>query len=113
MQVFWRLMTIARPRCGSPGAPVSDAGMESPSTTVLRNSCPPARPGNARRATVNIRCTDLTKDFIGDRIEPGFRIARLARAEFARRIHGAGSARAFDVGKQAVLRPVTAGDRAA
>src|SRR5882757_6947504 len=77
MQVLVRSTTSARPRAASPGTPVSDSGMASPTTTYVRNPCAPAAGRRANvAATSHAQATraDLTKSFHRDCLEPGLRV---------------------------------------
>src|SRR5260370_19784059 len=114
MQVLVRSTTSARPRVASPGMPVSDSGMASPTTTYARNPWAPAAPGRANvAATSHIRATgmaDLTKSFHRDCLEPGLRFFRFLHANFARRIDRAGAA-TFDLGEYSIPGLIDAGQR--
>src|SRR3954454_15854065 len=110
----WRLATIARPRAGSPGAPVRLCGIAS-STIANARSCACAASAlatAARAAAIATRTrTILPEDLVGDGLEPRLGIGRLERAERARRVGRADAAGAFDVGQDTVRGPVHAGDR--
>src|ERR1700694_5091918 len=82
MQVLVRSTTSARPRVASPGTPVSDSKIASPTTTYARSPCPLAAQGRAIAAAANL----------------------------ARCIDGAGAA-AFDLGEHAVSGLIDAGQR--
>src|SRR5260370_33204206 len=99
MQVLLRSRTSARPRDASPGTPVSEAGMPSPTTAYGLSSFACAAWGRAQAAArYQARwIAGLAKAIHRDRLEPRFRIFRFARAQLARRIDGAGAA-ALDLG---------------
>src|SRR3977135_3316850 len=113
MQVLKRLSTRARPRVASPGAPVSELAMASPTTTYGCKACATAVPGWASAATashVPIWIAELAKGARRDGLVPGLCICCFARANVERRIDRAGAA-AFDLVEQTVLRRVDAGQR--
>src|SRR5260370_16187096 len=114
MQVLERSTTSARPRVASPGMPVSDSGMASPTTTYARNPCPPAAQGRANAAAASHApatwTTNLAKSFHRDGLVPGLRAFRFTHANLARCIDGACAA-AFDLGEHAVLRLIDARQR--
>src|SRR5829696_8120678 len=110
----WRLATIARPRAGSPRAPVRLCGIASSTIANGRScACAASAPSTAARpAAIATRTgTLLPEDLVGDGLEPRLGIGRLERAERARRVGRADAAGAFDVGQDAVRRLVHAGDR--
>src|SRR3954447_4942747 len=93
MQVLVRSSTSARPRAASPGMPVSDCGIASPTTTYARNPCSSAVDGRtstditSMAAPINI--ADLAKGIHRDALVPGLRADRFSRAYFARRLQRA------------------------
>ena len=108
-----RSTTSARPRAASPGTPVSETGMASPTTTKFRSACGAAAPGNATaEAAIQIlaaeRIADLTKGVHRNRLEPGLRIIRFVLPDLARCIDGACDIR-LDLGELAVFRLIKTG----
>src|SRR5436305_6070943 len=93
MQVLVRSSTSARPRAASPGMPVSDCGIASPTTTYGRNPCSSAVDGRtstditSMAAAINI--ADLAKGIHRDALVPGLRADRFSRTYFARGLEGA------------------------
>src|SRR6266404_682245 len=113
MQVLVRSTTSARPRVASPGMPVSDCGMESPTTTNASNACSSATQGRATAAASHapaIWTTNLAKSFHRDGLVPGLRAFGFTHADLARCINGACTT-AFDLGEHAVLRLIDARQR--
>src|ERR1700693_6287824 len=114
MQVLVRSTTSARPRVASPGMPVSDSKMASPTTTYARNPCPLAAQGRVNAAAASHAPAtwkaDLTKSFHRDGLVPGLRAFRFMHANLARRIDGTGAA-AFDLGEHAIPGLIDAGQR--
>src|SRR6267378_4992701 len=114
MQVLARSTTSARPRVTSPGSPVSDWGIASPTIAYVRNAASLAAQGRAAataaRHTPRIWIAGLAKGIHRDRLEPGLRIVSVTRAKLARRIDRAGAA-GFDLGEYAVPGLVGAGLR--
>src|SRR3954454_8197135 len=93
MQVLVRSSTSARPRAASPGMPVSDCGIASPTTTYGRNPCSSA-PDGTRSTDIKsmasvINIADLAKGIHRDALVPGLRADRFSRTYFARRLEGA------------------------
>src|SRR5436190_9075113 len=93
MQVPVRSSTSARPPAASPGMPVSDCGIASPTTTYGRNRCSSAVDGRtstditSMAAAVDI--ADLAKCIHRDALVPGLRADRFSRTYFARRLERA------------------------
>src|ERR1700750_1791229 len=90
MHVLMRSTTSARPRAAFPGAPVSEAGIASPTTTTLCKDSAGAAQG---RATIDAaihsfveNIADLAKGIHRDRLEPGLRVLGFAPTNLARRI---------------------------
>src|ERR1700730_5306677 len=113
MQVLLRSTTSARPRAASPGSPVSDWGIASPTIAYVRNAAALAAQGRvatAARHAPRIWMAGLAKGIHRDRLEPGLRIVGVTRAHLARRIDRAGAA-GFDLGECAVPGLVGAGLR--
>src|ERR1700694_3531338 len=114
MQVLVRSTTSARPRVASPGTPVSDSKIASPTTTYARNPCPVAAQGRAIAAAASHApatwTTNLAKSIHRDCLVLGLRAFRFAHANLARCIDGAGAA-AFDLGEHAVSGVLDAGQR--
>src|SRR5438309_1697261 len=114
MQVAPRSTTSARPRAASPGVPVSDCGMPSPTIVYGLSSSARAGRDSADSAAISqapaIWIARLAKTAHRDRREPSLRFVRFASARLARRIGGAAAA-AFDLGKNVVLWRVEAGER--
>src|ERR1700676_4442288 len=114
MQVLARSTTSARPRVISPGSPVSDWGIASPTIAYVRNAAALAAQGRvaatAARHAPRIWMAGLAKGIHRDRLEPGLRIVGGTRAHLARRIDRAGTA-GFDLGEYAVPGLVGAGLR--
>jgi hypothetical protein len=114
--VLLRSTTSARPRVASPGAPVSETGMASPTTTKFCNVCAKAAQGstNAEAATQITpkktveKIADLAKGVHRDCFEPGFCILGFVLTDLARRIDRACDI-AFDLGELAVLWLIKAG----
>src|SRR5260221_5694937 len=110
-----RLPTIARPRSGSPAAPVSGAGMASPRIWYGTSpALPDAAPLASSKAVNRARETLLgrsAKCFRGDRPEPAIRDACLRRSHRCRRVERADAAGTRDLGELAVRRLVHPGDR--
>src|SRR5436190_14472716 len=105
MQVLVRSSTSARPRAASPGMPVSDCGIASPTTTYARNPCSSAADGSTSTditsVAAEINIADLAKGIHRDALVPGLRADRFSRAYFARRLERA-CADAFALGKHAI-----------
>src|SRR5450432_899740 len=112
MQVLARSSTSARPRVASPEAPVSDAGMPSPTTAYDANVCAWAAQGRARAAAMSHarRLTGLAKAIHRDGLVPLPSIIGFACARLARRIDRA-CATAFSLDENVVLRLIDAGER--
>src|SRR4051812_25709266 len=93
MHVLARSSTSARPRAASPGIPVSDCGIASPTTTYGRKPCSSAVAGRtsiditSMAAALNI--ADLAKGIHRDALVPGLRAGSLSRTYFARRVERA------------------------
>ena len=102
-----RSTTSARPLFASPGRPVSEAGIASPTTTRFCSVCASAVQGGEATAAASQmlprKMDDLAKGVHRDRLEPGLRIVRFALTDFARRIDRARDI-AVDLGELAVLR---------
>jgi hypothetical protein len=107
MHVLVRSTTRARPRAAFPGAPVSEAGIASPTTITLCKDSAGAAQGRAtidaaiHRFAENI--ADLAKGIHRDRLEPGLRVLGFALTNLARRIDRACDI-AVDLGELAILR---------
>src|SRR5437868_5197009 len=105
MQVLVRSSTTARPRAASPGMPVSDCGIASPTTTYGRNPCSSAVEGKtsiditSMAAAINI--ADLAKGIHRDALVPGLRADRFSRTYFARGLERA-RGDTFALGEHAV-----------
>src|SRR4051794_5016069 len=114
MHVLLRSSTSARPRVTSPGVPVSESGMPSPTTTYVRNSWALAKRGRASIAAMShvpaMVSAELAKCVHRNGAVPGPRVVGFARTRLARRIDGACGA-AFDLGESAILRLIDAGQR--
>src|SRR5216684_8615650 len=114
MQVLVRSTTSARPRATSPGSPVSDWGIASPTIAYVRNAASLTAQGRAAataaRHAPRIWIAALAKGIHRDRLEPGLRIVSVAHPHLARRIDRAGAA-GFDLGECAVTGLVGAGLR--
>ena len=102
-----RSTTRARPRVAFPGAPVSEAGIASPTTTTLCKDSAGAAQG---RATIDAathrlaeKIADLAKGIHRDRLEPGLRVLRFTLTDLAWRIDRARDI-AVDLGELALLR---------
>src|SRR3954471_20732583 len=97
---------MARPRVGSPGAPVKDAGIASPTTVNGRraSACPDPRATAQARVATPARAS--AEHLRRDRLEPSFCISGLKGSKLRRRVRLADAACAFHVGKDAVHRPV-------
>src|ERR1700721_455743 len=112
MQVLLRSTTRARPRVAFPGAPVSEAGMVSPTTTTLCRDSARAAKGSAiiEAATHRLagKHTDLTKGIHRDCLEPGLRVLRFALTDLGWRIERARDI-AVDLGVLAILRLIKPG----
>src|SRR5215475_9870665 len=85
MQVLVRSTTSARPRVASPGAPVSEAGMASPTTAYGRNPCAFAVLPSVTRTGI-IVAASLTKRLSRESLEPAQRAFRFLRPYLARRL---------------------------
>src|SRR3984893_15520946 len=100
MQVLLRSTTSARPRAASPGSPVSDWGIASPTIAYVRNAASLAAQGRAAataaRHAPSIWMAGLANCLPRDRLEPGMCIVSVAHAHLARRIDRAGAA-GFDL----------------
>src|SRR6516165_1987051 len=112
MQVDVRSSTSARPRAGSPGAPVSEAGMPSPATLYDASACARAWPNRAQPTAIAqaIWWSDLAKGIRRQCCVPGLCVVGLLRAQLARRIEGTGCI-AVDLGKDIVLRSIDTRER--
>src|SRR5262245_23556499 len=108
MQVLDRSTTSARPRAASPGAPVSDAGMASPTTAYGRSPCAPAVLPSATRTGITI-AIGLTKRVPCDRLEPAQGAFRFLRPYLARRLDRAGLD--LDLGELIASGLIDAGQR--
>src|SRR5262249_1432071 len=109
MQVVVRSSTSARPRAASPGLPVSESGMPSPTTWYGAWALAPLVSANAT-ANKAIWSIDLAKGVRRDRLKPFLRVIRLAGAQLARGVDGTGGA-ALNLGEDVVLRLVIARER--
>src|SRR5262245_10448534 len=83
MQVLVRSTTSARPRVASAGAPVSDAGIASPTMAYGRSACALTLLLSATR-TVITTASGLAKGVPRDRLEPAQGALRFLRPDFAR-----------------------------
>src|SRR5262249_24145539 len=81
--VLVRSTSSARPRVASPGAPVSDAEIASPTAAYGGSACARAVLPSATR-TVITTAIGLTKCVPRDRLEPAQGALRLLRPDFAR-----------------------------
>src|SRR5690242_11163921 len=108
MQVLVRSTTSARPRVASPGAPVSDAGIASPTMVYGRSACALTVLPSARRAGITT-AVGLTKRVSGDRLEPAQGALGFLRPHLARRFDRAGLD--LHLGELVALRLVDAGQR--
>src|ERR1700750_193520 len=88
MQVVLRSSTSARPRAASPGDPVSDSGMPSPTIVYGVGACAAAPTGGARLAanSAAICGIDLAKAVRRDGLKPALGALRFAGADLAGRI---------------------------
>ena len=107
-----RSTTSARPRAASPGVPVSDVAMASPTTTKSCSVCATAALGSATvEAAIQIlpeRIADLAKGVHRNRLEPGLRIIRFVLPDLAWRIDGACDI-CLDLGELAVFGLIKTG----
>src|SRR5436190_13911616 len=108
MQVLVRSTTSARPRAASPAAPVSEAGMASPTTAYGRNACAPAVLPSATRTGIAY-AIDLAKGLSRDRPEPVQRALRFLRPHLPRRLDRA--CLDLDLGELVALGLIYAGQR--
>src|SRR5262249_3885027 len=111
MQVVLRSSTSARPRAASPGAPVSDCGMPSPTILYGASVCACTAQARASAARQEAIWTYLLANIIRRAVlAPVDRLIRLSRADLARRIDRARGA-AFDFGEDALPGHIDAGKR--
>src|SRR5882672_9882722 len=113
---IWRLTTIARPRAGSPGFPVSDVGMVSPTISNGSNCISPALgplPANshARMPAMIAAPTHSAENFGGDRPEPAIGDLCFCDAGRGGCIERTDATGARDLDELPIGRLVHAGDR--
>src|SRR4051812_48729240 len=109
-QVELRSATSARPRAGSPGAPVSESAMPSPEIVYDRSDCACAPTDEARVPAAIMAASILAKSVHRDGLVPVGRRLRLLGADVQRRIDRAGAA-TFDLGEDVALGLIDARER--